>query len=176
MPPYKSKEHFSYRPDIDGLRVLSVIIVILFHFLNTDIGYRLSLESLRNFVLSLHLMGKKIIFVLNIPIGKELRPSNAIDRGNAFREIFFHSPLTEDKNSFIRVSDHLNYFKKIYEDLIKIASEVNGSIIDPVKYLCSEDKCCALTHEGATVYRDESHLASSYVKEHVSYIDQTIAI
>jgi hypothetical protein len=55
--------------------------------------------------------------------------------------------------------------------VMKVATETDSEIIDPIKYLCDQSSCPALFPDGMPIYKDYDHLSDNAVVSHVHYFD-----
>lgn len=51
------------------------------------------------------------------------------------------------------------------------AKQAGATTIDPMQSLCDKHVCPAVTVDGKPVFRDPFHLRSSYIRDHVHYLD-----
>jgi peptidoglycan/LPS O-acetylase OafA/YrhL len=59
--------------------------------------------------------------------------------------------------------------------LLEAAAKRVGAItIDPMQSLCDTSVCRSVTGDGKPVFRDPFHLRSSYIRNHVHYLDATV--
>jgi hypothetical protein len=58
--------------------------------------------------------------------------------------------------------------------LSDLAKRAKASVIDPVPFLCNNDKCPAIGPDGRSIYVDNHHLRPSFVRENARYIDQIV--
>jgi hypothetical protein len=58
---------------------------------------------------------------------------------------------------------------------LRAVAENNGArVIDPLDTLCDRRLCPGTTTDGRAIYKDISHLRASYVRDHATFIDQTL--
>jgi hypothetical protein len=109
---------------------------------------------------------KKVVIVLGIPTGDQLEPRNSLYRdfcGLSFNPI---KPFT--KAEFLGPTEAV--FTKIRETAL-----ANGAqVIDPLDYLCTNGICIFENDDGPIRY-NSVHLRPGYVREHVKYLDETVA-
>jgi peptidoglycan/LPS O-acetylase OafA/YrhL len=110
--------------------------------------------------------GKKVTVVMNIPTGAELDPKKIYPR--TFRGSYRQEKKVLSKEKFL--NDH----GEVLSTLAKTARENGAEVIDPMDYLCANGICIAEDENGPIRY-DEGHLRPGYVREHVKYLDQTVA-
>ena len=111
-------------------------------------------------------LNKKIFIVLNIPIDPVFAPTFMIKRSFPFSEVHI------EQNVFLKASFE-NKMKLINFMLRSVAQSVGASIIDPLESLCNGTEC-PTSYSGHPIYRDYVHLRSSYVREKVMYLDETL--
>ena len=68
----------------------------------------------------------------------------------------------------------LDRHKAIRTTLVNLAIKNGAIVIDPINYLCPENKCPVFDSEGNPLYRDEVHMRASYAKSSAVYIDITL--
>jgi hypothetical protein len=68
----------------------------------------------------------------------------------------------------------LDRHKTIRAELANLAIKNGAIVIDPIKYLCPENKCPVFDSEGNPLYRDEMHMRASYVRSSADFIDITV--
>ena len=64
----------------------------------------------------------------------------------------------------------------LMNELRRIAAKSGATVIDPSLTLCDAEKCPALADDGRPIYRDSGHVRASFVREHFSFLDQTVLI
>jgi len=62
----------------------------------------------------------------------------------------------------------------IDEHLKRIAAAVGATVVDPTEWLCTPKHCPTADQAGRPLYKDATHLRSSYAREHFGAIDQFI--
>ena len=58
--------------------------------------------------------------------------------------------------------------------LRQIADDTGAEIIDPLTFLCRNDRCPVLTQDGTPLYRDGAHLRPFAVKARASFLDNIL--
>jgi hypothetical protein len=110
--------------------------------------------------------GKLVWVVLNIPMGQELSPTLSVRRSltgaTTFRAVQLDRPAFERTWGPIRAK------------MIDAARIGGAHTIDPMEWLCQGTTCPGQTPDGMLTYMDAGHLRSSYVRDHVTFIDQTL--
>jgi peptidoglycan/LPS O-acetylase OafA/YrhL len=132
-----------------------------------SLGTRKALDSLKDMILLFRNKGKKVFVVSSIPMGKAIDPKNMIIR----------FPFLENKMGKLGMElDGLTKSNQEIIEQLKMISKKTGAIfINPLTFLCDKNFCPALTNDGYPIYKDEGHIRTSYVKENVFYLDETIS-
>ncbi len=72
---------------------------------------------------------------------------------------------------YVKFADDQNRLRQ----QLKHAGISSGAlIIVPIERFCNKGKCMVSYDNGIPIYKDRSHLRSSYVKEYVKYLDDVI--
>ncbi|MCM1128416.1 MAG: hypothetical protein NC211_09140, partial [Alistipes senegalensis] len=113
--------------------------------------------------------GKKVYLILNSPMSEYFDPKNMVKRtlfplGFKIRRSEIHKSVF-----FFRLNYH-----KIHNNLFTLGKKTGVHIIDPMDYLCHGDVCFTLREDGEPLYLDAAHLRPLFVKENVTYLDETI--
>jgi NADPH:quinone reductase-like Zn-dependent oxidoreductase len=112
---------------------------------------------------------KRIYLILNMPDGDELNPKNM------FTGSRLHTLDIKDTEKVVfDYQGFLDRHKNIRTKLANLAIKNGAIVIDPIKYLCPENKCPVFDSEGNPLYRDEVHMRASYAKSSAVYIDITV--
>ena len=134
------------------------------HLIKEKTGY----ERFAQFINTIS-KSKRVYLILNMPDGEELNPKNMFT-GSRLRTL-------DTKNAEKVVFDYqgfLDRHKTIRTELANLAIKNGAIVIDPIKYLCPENKCPVFDSEGNPLYRDEMHMRASYVRSSADYIDITL--
>lgn len=107
--------------------------------------------------------GKKVTIILSNPTSPVYEPGSFVSSRLSVRVKFGEDP-------FILKRDYVAFVAPIGDMLRRLAEETGAEIIDPVQYLCSEEKCY-VTASGSPIYKDDNHLRASYVREHATFLD-----
>jgi len=124
------------------------------------------MHELKNTVKILKSMGKKVYLLLDTPTGAELDPKNLSIRG-------YTSSNTSGVRR-MRVNDFLNRDQAIRQELLAIANEAGAEVIDPIPFL-SDGEYIISSNEDGPIRCDDSHLRPGFVRDHVKYLDRTVA-
>jgi hypothetical protein len=125
-----------------------------------------ALKSIGDMIEKLKQAGKKVYLVLNIPVGIVQDPRSSVSRSFSCAEIKDPTPLSV--NDFDR--QYGVFLKKL-----KLTGEQSGAtVLDPLTYL-GKDGFYPRSIGEIPIYRDSCHLRASFVKDHVIYLDDTVA-
>ncbi len=124
-----------------------------------------ALESLGRAIRRFSAGGRRVVVVLDIPMGPELDPHSAVRR-----EWFAFSIHRME----ISRGDLEARYGEISRQIAAIAREEGAEVIDPLPFLCNVAFCPASTEDGLPIYRDASHLRPSYARESLSYLDTVL--
>ena len=125
-----------------------------------------ALQELGGNIRELVTKGKRVTVVLNIPTGAELDPKKIYPR--TFTGSYRQEGKVLSKEKFLKE------YSEVLSALAKTARDNGAELIDPINYLCTNGMCIAEDENGPIRY-DEGHLRPGYVREHVKYLDQTVA-
>jgi peptidoglycan/LPS O-acetylase OafA/YrhL len=109
----------------------------------------------------------KVYVVLGANGEKLLDPKNIIKRG------FLGSHLISPP--IISSKEYLQNNHDLIAMITKTAQKNGAKIIDPLDYLCSGGAWKFSDEEGVPIRIDVGHLRPGYVREHVKYLDETVA-
>ncbi|MDC1255930.1 acyltransferase [bacterium] len=132
--------------------------------LNTPEGRKQAFSLLGQLFETLSYSAEQVYVVLAFPSG-DLFDYQKMARKNFIGE--------EIKTSYSR-----EHFDQIHNDfnseINSLASKYKVNVINPLDFLCDEDSCSVLDETSRPRYKDIKHLRSSYVKDHVTFLDFTI--
>ena len=77
-----------------------------------------------------------------------------------------------EQQDFLRL-DFDKKMEPVNTMLRSVANSVQAKVIDPLESLCGSTECSTLS-DGRPIYKDHAHLRSSYVREHIHYLDETL--
>jgi peptidoglycan/LPS O-acetylase OafA/YrhL len=126
-----------------------------------------ALDSLKRTVAELIRRGKQVYIVLQMPVGTRLDPHQLI------RRAFFPPKSIVDARS-PRTSEIMRAIGPINSKLREVAQETGAKVIDPVPSLCTSTMCPVISPAGDPIYRDWNHLRPSYVRDNVTFLDETV--
>ena len=133
-------------------------------------GYQKALTALSDYIKVLNKNNKRVILILNIPTGDELDPFYMVKRSlKHFPHVF------EARDGGLNLKVFEEKYGRIKHDLIDVAATNKIELIDPVKYLCSEDRCPSVDTDGEPLYKDGQHLRPYFVKGRATFIDSTVS-
>jgi peptidoglycan/LPS O-acetylase OafA/YrhL len=129
-------------------------------------GREKAIKSLGDLIQKIVSTGRSVSLVLATPTGSELDPRAMFKRG--FLGLSAREPhLSED------------IFLRSNEELLKAIAETarthGARVIDPMDYLCRNGDIMVLDEKGIPICYDDHHLRPGYVREHVKYLDETVA-
>jgi hypothetical protein len=125
-----------------------------------------ALKSLQNMIYGLTKNKIHVYLVLNIPVDKKQDPKSEISRNF----LGFNS-----KNIDLLSVSYFNNQYGCFLTRMKIVGEASGAkVIDPREYLAVGDVYPRVIN-GVHIYKDGWHFRDSYVRDHVKYLDQTVA-
>jgi peptidoglycan/LPS O-acetylase OafA/YrhL len=109
---------------------------------------------------------KRVFVVLCSPTGKKLDPKNYIQRKFAGEGLL--------KTSNLSVAEWIADIAPLNDSLRKIACNNNAIVIDPSNVLTQKD-ICIREQGGVPIRYDDGHLCAGFVRDHVTYLDETVA-
>jgi peptidoglycan/LPS O-acetylase OafA/YrhL len=148
--------------------VISVVLIFSAYAYDHLIEEKIGSERLAQFINTIS-KSKRVYLILNMPDGEELNPKNMFT-GSRLRTL-------DTKNAEKVVFDYqgfLDRHKNIRTEVTNLAIKNGAIVIDPIKYLCPDNKCPVFDSEGNPLYRDEMHMRASYVRSSAAFIDITV--
>ena len=134
---------------------------------NKPEAFSKALENLGCTIKKLRARGKEVTVVLSIPYNQKLDPSKFFER--SFSGASYKCPEGMSEKDF--VADKSAVLEKI-----ATTAKINGAnVIDPLDSLCVNGLCIINDENGIPIRYDEGHLRPGYVREHVKYLDRTVA-
>lgn len=113
--------------------------------------------------------GKKVFLVLEIPVGPAFAPKNLLQKGwNRLRWL-----PTVDNPSRETIEA---YRDAVASRLKSIAARAGATVIDPLDFLCDTQTCPVFIEEGKPMHSDKDHLRASFVRDRLTYLDQTLGV
>jgi peptidoglycan/LPS O-acetylase OafA/YrhL len=138
------------------------------HYRFGDATYLQARQALGEWIAVLVGQGKRVVVVLNSPIGRDLDP------GFMIRRDFSSWPIFQVHSVGRRRADLEARYGALQRDLAKTALQAGAAVIDPLDHLCGPTVCPALDAQGVPMYSDRSHLRSAFVRDQVRYLDDTL--
>jgi SGNH domain (fused to AT3 domains) len=126
-----------------------------------------AIEDLRRTIGALLAAGKRVYIVLDTPLGPDFDP----------RQMISHSLVSADQRPIVPLPPRAQIqraFDPITARLLSVGAETGATVIDPMKFLCSETVCPATTPDGEPMYHDLFHLRPAYVRDNVRFLDGTV--
>ncbi|MEW6165091.1 MAG: acyltransferase family protein [Pseudomonadota bacterium] len=120
-------------------------------------------DEFRQAIATLIGAGKRVTIILSNPTGPAYEPGKMIVSRMSLK-VEFGTEFFVPKKEFVA------FVSPVMDRLRRIARETGAEIVDPVDYLCSEEKCLA-TKDGLPIYMDGNHLRASYVRDHADFLD-----
>lgn len=131
--------------------------------MNTASGFAKTLKAWDNLIASIP-NNVRIIFVLTTPISEKLNPVSMITR------TMFPPSIGFEQNRYVSESEIRNTSRRSDDIVRSIASKHNIEIIDPLKFFC-KDGMCKSTNGGKPIFKDRAHITTSYMIDHVTFLD-----
>jgi hypothetical protein len=127
----------------------------------------LSMKALGSLIRSLVDQGKKVTVVLSIPMGPKFSPANCLNRG--YSCVQYTEPKIFPQKEFLEEN------KSLLAKIAETAVENGAQVIDPLAYLSKDGLIMLSDENGYPVSYDGYHLRPGFVREHVKYLDETVA-
>lgn len=124
--------------------------------------FNLTAQSINNLF-----KNKNVYLILTMPTGTELDPNSMLS-GSRFSSLKLNSIQEFNFESFYN-STNLSH-----EMIFKIAKIINAEVIDPIKFLCTNNQCPVINSDGTPLYKDSKHMTSSYARDNAIFIDHTL--
>ena len=129
-------------------------------------GQEAAVKALSSMIRNLVSSGKKVTLLLIPPNGLELDPRLSYGRDFVGGSVLLSKDLT--------FQEFQKRHQKLTAELKKVAALSGAEVIDPATFLSSGDLCIRENENGPIRY-DGCHLRPSYVREHVKYLDSSVA-
>jgi hypothetical protein len=111
--------------------------------------------------------GKAVTLVLSVPSGSKLDP-----RGCFGRTFYGINGISISEK--LKSTEFLEHCGEMLKSLAEIAKANGADVIDPMDSLATGGFCIGENDDGPIRY-DACHLRSGFVREHVKYLDDTVA-
>jgi len=130
-------------------------------------GARKARMALGQTIAALVARHKDVTVILDTPYGEDVAPQSVVQR----------SPWSGFKVSqgFADRRDLAATLAPISLPLKDLALQNGAAVVDPFDTLCNGNVCPALTPDGYPIYMDVIHLRTTYVRDHVDYLDASLA-
>ena len=110
--------------------------------------------------------GKQVVIVLSGPRGSMFDPRAMVARKGLDFELAVSPPVPRSRVKA------MNDF--VDQPLRDIAARVGATIIDPVDLLCSPSTCPTTDGQGNPLFKDDSHLRTSVVRQRFDALDSYV--
>ncbi len=127
----------------------------------------LAYAALEDMIREFRAQGKIVWLILAIPSGDEVSPLRNLHRSVDGSVVSLQTKL--ERASFE------TSWRPIRGKLVQIARNNGAGVIDPMDHLCNSIACPGRTAEGNLIYKDASHLRATFVRDHATFIDQTLS-
>ena len=111
--------------------------------------------------------GKTVTLVLSVPSGSKLEPRGWYGRT-------FYGVYDVKTPRRLKSAEFLQHCGEMLKSLAEIAKANGATVIDPMDSLTSDGFCIGENDDGP-IRHDACHLRSGFVREHVKYLDDTVA-
>ena len=129
-------------------------------------GREKAIKSLGDLIQKIVSTGRSVSLVLATPTGSELDPRAMFKRG--FLGLSAREPYLS-KDVFLRPN------KELLNAIEATGRSHGAKVIDPMNYLCSNGTIMVFDERGIPICYDDHHLRPGFVREHVKYLDETVA-
>ena len=136
------------------------------HKFPSDEVQKEALKSIGDMIVKLKQTGKKVYLLLNIPVGAVQDPRSSVSRSFSCTEVKDPAPLS--------VNDFDRQYGVFLKKLKSTGEQSGATVLDPLTCL-SKDGVYPRSKAGIPMYRDSCHLRASFVRDHVTYLDETVA-
>jgi len=130
-------------------------------------GKKKAFDQIEKTLQRLRELGKEVTIISTIPTGEALDPKSNYRRG--------FLGISERNKGVLTKEIFLQNNGVILNQITAIAKKHGVKVIDPMDYLSTNGICIAEDEEGIPIYYDDAHLRPYYVRDHVKYLDQTVA-
>jgi hypothetical protein len=134
--------------------------------LSDEVAQEAVLAALGEMIRNITKSNKSVVVVLSTPNGESLNPKHF------YKRKFFGAPSKKVEQQ--PITEYFQDNGTINSRIATIAKANGAEVIDPIAYLSANGMCIAENEDGPIRY-DKNHLRPGYVREHVKYLDQTVA-
>ena len=107
-----------------------------------------------------------VVLVLSSPRGPSVDPARLIDRRTLFWIKRPAAPVTRTQlHSVVAAVD---------ARILEVARTVGAEVVDPFDWLCGPESCAVMTGDGGPIFKDDSHLRASFVRDHLPMLDRFV--
>ena len=110
--------------------------------------------------------GKRVVLVLSSPRGPSVDPARLIDRRTLFWIERPAVPVTRTQLHGVVAA--------VDARILEVARTVGAEVVDPFDWLCGPESCPVMTANGEPIFKDDSHLRASFVRDHVPMLDRFV--
>jgi peptidoglycan/LPS O-acetylase OafA/YrhL len=138
-------------------------------YLSNQSAYSDVLNNLSTKIKALIKLNKKVYLILNTPVGEDFAPLSNLKRTLSF------NPISYQEKRVLR-KDFESKYISILSQIERIAISSGAKVINPLDYLCGKenDPCLISTKDGKPIYKDVSHLRPFFVRENITFLDETM--
>jgi peptidoglycan/LPS O-acetylase OafA/YrhL len=129
-------------------------------------GTEAAIRNLEKMISGLIQEGYSVTLLLNPPTGHLLSPKGRIERS-------FHGVRRRDAHPY-PTRTYFDENRAVIDSIASVARHTGAALIDPLPHLSKNDICLD-EDDGEPIRFDECHLRPSYVREHVKYLDSSVA-
>ena len=142
--------------------------------LDTNEGFKLVMESFQNMIQTFVANGKQVFVILSMATDSSFDPKLMIDRKlNGHIAINPRVYTVKEFREWKKAKEMKMTQGELMDNITYIAEQAGAKVIDPLPYF-SKDGVCFRFINGKPIYRDASHLRASFVRDHATYLDDTI--
>jgi peptidoglycan/LPS O-acetylase OafA/YrhL len=130
-------------------------------------GTKEAIDALERMLTDFSRSGKRVYLVLQLPVDPGYPPRKMIRRSLSPPGFFLD--VKPPQRAMIEQA-----YAPFLAPLEAAAKRAGAIVIDPMQSLCDTGVCQAVSADGKPIYRDEFHLRSSYIRDHVRYLDAAV--
>ncbi|MEZ9351358.1 acyltransferase family protein [Vibrio splendidus] len=128
---------------------------------SSEKGHLIVLNKVRDLLYLLNKHANQVYFVLPTPTGDMFSP-----------EVLSLNILNgQENNKAIDKAVFTKKYSELYVYMKELSKQFDLILIDPLDSFCPNSKCPITDGKAEPMFRDTIHLKSSYVSEHVKYLD-----
>ena len=134
--------------------------------MDDDLAKSACLKELESMLQKLHGRNIRVTLLLSVPSGDELDPRNELKRSL--------TRISLKKLPALTIANFLDRVGWTRGRLAEIGRDAGAEVIDPLTSLSTNGICISENKDGPIRYND-CHLRPAFVKEHIKYLDATVA-